>query len=177
MTARIVEAAITNLPSEVPNYDRIRQWLVSKRCSGTRRHWREGLKAFVFLFLGFIFGVLFYPEIIIFPFWGPLYLWNKIIRVLFVLPIITTYCYYFELLLRRQIAKIKTTRNLDRELAQMRARVEVQEELDNSEVKCAQLSLEVSDLKEKLASVLAENKKSALARKDFPDAANLWSLD
>lgn len=173
MAARIVEAAITNLPSEVPNYARLRQWLVSKRCSGTGRHWREGLKAFVFLFLGFIFAIVFHLDTIMFPLWEPLYLWNKIIRILSALPIITAYCYYFELLIRRQKAKIKTTRNLDHELAQMQAQLEVREELNNSEAKCAQLSLEVSDLKEKLEATLAENKKSALARKDFPDAANL----
>lgn len=173
MTARIVEAATTNLPSEVPNYDRIRQWLVSKRCSGTGRHWREGLKAFVFLFLGFIFAVPFSLERIMIIPWEPLYLWTKVIGVLVVLPITTAYCYYFELLIQRQKAKIKTARNLDRELAQMQAQIEVREELDNSEAKCAQLSLEVSDLKEKLAASLAENKKSALAKKDFLDAANL----
>lgn len=55
----------------------------------------------------------------------------------------------------------------------MQAQLEVREELDNSEAKCAQLSLEVSDLKEKLEAALAENKKSAFARKDFPYAANL----
>jgi hypothetical protein len=100
-------------------------------------------------------------------------LWNKIIRVLSVLPISITYFYFFELLLRRRRAEIKTTRKLDHELAQMQAQLEVREELDNSEAKCAQLSLEVSDLKEKLEAALAENKKSALVRKDFPDAANL----
>lgn len=62
--------------------------------------------------------------------------------------------------MRRQVAKNKTIRNLDRELAQMRAQLEVREELDNSEAKRAQLSSEVSDLKEKLAVALAENKKS-----------------
>jgi hypothetical protein len=76
-------------------------------------------------------------------------------------------------LFQRRRAEIKTTRKLDRELAQMQAQLEVRKELDNSEAKCAQLSLEVSDLKEKLEAALAENKKSALARKDFPDAANL----
>ncbi len=160
MTARIVETAITNLPSEVPNYDHIRQWLVSKRCSGTDRHWREGLKAFVFLFLGFIFAVPFSLEKIMVLPWEPLYLWTKTIGVLVVLPITTAYCYHFELLMRRQVAKNKTIRNLDRELAQMRAQLEVREELDNSEAKRAQLSSEVSDLKEKLAVALAENKKS-----------------
>lgn len=173
MTARIVKAAITNLPSEVPNYDRICQWFVSNRCSGSGWHWREGLKAFVFLFLGFIFAIPFSLEIIMLLPWEPLYLWNKIIRVLSVLPISIAYCYFFELLFRRRKAEIKTTRNLDRELALMQAQIEVREELDHSKAKCAQLSLEVSDLKEKLEAALAENKKSALARKDFPYAANL----
>ena len=49
LIATIVEAAITNLPSQMPNYDRIHQWLISKRCPGAGRHCREGWNALVIL--------------------------------------------------------------------------------------------------------------------------------
>lgn len=50
---------------------------------------------------------------------------------------------------------------------------ELRKELDDSEETCAELRGKLADREEKLAAALAENKKSATASKDLPEAADL----
>ena len=45
--------------------------------------------------------------------------------------------------------------------------------MDDSEETCAELRGKLADREEKLAAALAENKKSAIASKDLPEAADL----
>ncbi len=96
LTAATIEAAITRLPSQVPNYDRIHQWLTSKRCSGTWRHWREGLNAFVVLFFGFFFSLFVGALIIAAPSDRESSMW-KLRIALYCLPVATAYLYQYDL--------------------------------------------------------------------------------
>jgi hypothetical protein len=103
LTATTIEAAITGLPSQVPNYDRIHQWLTSKRCSGTWRHWREGLNAFVVLFFGFFFSLFVGALIIATPSDRESSMW-KLTIALSCLPVATAYLYQYDLWARQRRA-------------------------------------------------------------------------
>ena len=103
LTAATIEAAITRLPSQVPNYDRIHQWLISKRCSGTWRHWREGLNAFVVLFFGFFFSLFVGALIIAAPSDRESSMW-KLRIALYCLPVATAYLYQYDLWARQRRA-------------------------------------------------------------------------
>ena len=103
LTAATIEVAITRLPSQVPNYDRIHQWLTSKRCSGTWRHWREGLNAFVVLFFGFFFSLFVGALIIAAPSDRESSMW-KLRIALYCLPVATAYLYQYDLWARQRRA-------------------------------------------------------------------------
>jgi hypothetical protein len=103
MTAATIEAAITGLPGQTPNYDRIHQWLTSKRCSGTWRHWREGLNAFVVLFFGFFFSLFVGALIIATPSDRESSMW-KLRIALYCLPVATAYLYQYDLWARQRRA-------------------------------------------------------------------------
>jgi hypothetical protein len=96
LTAATMEVAITRLPSQVPNYDPIHKWLTSKRCSGTWRHWREGLNAFVVLFFGFFFSLFVGALIIAAPSDRESSMW-KLRIALYCLPVATAYLYQYDL--------------------------------------------------------------------------------
>jgi hypothetical protein len=103
LTAATIEAAITGLPSQVPNYDHIHQWLTSKRCSGTWRHWREGLNAFVVLFFGFFFSLFVGALIIAAPSDRESSMW-KLRIALSCLPVATAYLYQYDIWARQRRA-------------------------------------------------------------------------
>ena len=103
LTAATIEAAITRLPSQVPNYDHIHQWLASKRCSGTWRHWKEGLNAFVVLFFGFFFSLFVGALIIAAPSDRESSMW-KLRIALYCLPVATAYLYQYDLWARQRRA-------------------------------------------------------------------------
>ncbi len=103
LVAATIEAAITGLPSQFPKYDRIHQWLVSKRCSGTWRHWREGLNAFVVLFFGFFASLIVGAIIIANPSDRESSLW-KLTIALYCLPVATAYLYQYDLWARQRKA-------------------------------------------------------------------------
>jgi hypothetical protein len=112
LTAATIEAAITRLPSQVPNYDHIHQWLTSKRCSGTWRHWREGLNAFVVLFFGFFFSLLVGALIIAAPSDRESSMW-KLRIALYCLPVATAYLYQYDLWARQRRAAKQERRSQD----------------------------------------------------------------
>ena len=103
LVAATIEAAITGLPSQTPNYDHIHQWLINKRCSGTWRHWREGLNAFVVLFLGFFFSLIVGAVIISDPSDRESSMW-KLRIALYCLPVATAYLYQYDLWARQRKA-------------------------------------------------------------------------
>lgn len=103
LVAATIEAAITGLPSQVPKYDHIHQWLISKRCSGNWRHWREGLNAFVVLFIGFFFSLIVGAVIIADPSDRESSLW-KLTIALYCLPVATAYLYQYDLWARQRKA-------------------------------------------------------------------------
>jgi hypothetical protein len=103
LVAATIEAAITALPSQTPNYDRIHQWLTSKRCPGTWRHWREGLNAFVVLFLGFFFSLIVGGLGIAMPGYQVSSMW-KVIITLSSLPVATAYLYQYDIWARQRRA-------------------------------------------------------------------------
>ncbi|MEG3836598.1 DUF4339 domain-containing protein [Microcoleus sp. Z1_C3] len=103
LVAATIEAAITSLPSQTPNYDHIHQWLINKRCSGTWRHWREGLNAFVVLFLGFFFSLIVGAVIISDPSDRESSMW-KLRIALYCLPVATAYLYQYDLWARQRKA-------------------------------------------------------------------------
>ena len=103
LVAATIEAAITGLPSQTPNYDHIHQWLINKRCSGTWRHWREGLNAFVVLFLGFFFSLIVGAVIISDPSDRESSMW-KLRIALYCLPVATAYLYQYDLWARQRRA-------------------------------------------------------------------------
>jgi hypothetical protein len=103
LVAATIEVAITRLPRQVPNYASIHQWLTSKRCSGTWRHWREGLNAFVVLFLGFFFSLIVSAVIISDPSDRESSMW-KLRIALYCLPVATAYLYQYDIWARQQRA-------------------------------------------------------------------------
>ena len=103
LVAATIETAIARLPSQLPNYDRIHQWLASKRCSGTWRHWREGLNAFVVLFFGFFFSLFVGALIIADPSDRESSLW-KLKIALYCLPVATAYLYQYDIWARQRRA-------------------------------------------------------------------------
>ncbi|EGK84225.1 DUF4339 domain-containing protein [Microcoleus vaginatus PCC 9802] len=130
LSATTIEAAIIGLPSQVPNYDRIHQWLTSKRCSGTWRHWREGLNAFVVLFFGFFFSLFVGALIIAAPSDRESSMW-KLTIALSCLPVATAYLYQYDLWARQRRAAKQEKRSqnstapaanpIEQELNQLRA--------------------------------------------------------
>jgi hypothetical protein len=103
LTAATIEAAITGLPSQTPNYDRIHQWLTSKRSSGIWRHWKEGLNAFVALFFGFFFLLFVGGLTMTMPGDRVSSMW-KVIITLSSLPVATAYLYQYDLWARQRRA-------------------------------------------------------------------------
>ncbi len=124
LTATTIETAITRLPSQVPNYDRIHQWLTSKRCSGTWRHWREGLNAFVVLFFGFFFSLFVGALLIAAPDDRESSMW-KLRIALYCLPVATAYLYQYDLWARQRRAT-KQERRSQNSTSQTRGPVEPQ---------------------------------------------------
>lgn len=110
LTAATIEVAIARLPSQFPNYDRLQQWLSSKRCSGTWRHWREGVNAFVVLFFGFFFSLFLSALIIADPSDRESSLW-KLRIALYCLPVATAYLYQYDLWARQRRAAKKEGRS------------------------------------------------------------------
>jgi hypothetical protein len=103
LVAATIEVAITRLPRQLPNYASIHQWLTSKRCSGTWRHWREGLNAFVVLFFGFFFSLFVGALIIAAPSDRESSMW-KLRIALYCLPVATAYLYQYDLWARQRRA-------------------------------------------------------------------------
>lgn len=106
LVACSVEFAIANLPSQTPKRERIYLWLVSKRCLGIWKHWREGLNAFIVTFAAFFLSLFVAAIFIASPADRQESLW-KLNIALYSLPISAAYLYQYDTWVRqRRTAKL-----------------------------------------------------------------------
>lgn len=123
-----VEFAIAYLPKQIPGYERIYQWLLSKRCLGKWRHWREGLNAFIVTVVAITLSLAIAVIFIASPANRQESFW-KLNIALYSLPISAAYVYQYDLWVRirraeklaKQAEKTAKQKQISKETAQRKA--------------------------------------------------------
>ena len=144
LIAGTVEFGIAKLPSRLPTYSHIHQWLMGKRCSGAWRHWREGLNAFIVLFLAFNLSLVVAAVFIGTPVDRQWSLWKIGIALAF-LPVAAAYIYQYDIWARQRRVAKQAAKTKAQEPVKRRSPVADLPSVNPIEVELNQLAAESGD--------------------------------